>query len=222
MAIRKGKDSATEKKSWFRKIFRVSPFLKRAVMPTLFILLGGLLFNLDRMGNADVTLLKYKNFLPGIVRRFLPGGTAGTGSAIPDQVLDGRIIEVYDGDTATLLTKDNLKYKIRFFGIDAPEAAQDFGDKSRDALREKILGKDVTVKVAAVDPYGRSVGRVFLGGRYINQEMAAEGMAWYYADYAKNEYDLAAAQHEAKQHSRGLWRTESPQPPWEWRRDHKK
>ena len=215
MAIRKGKDSTTGKTSWLRRIFRVPSFIKRTIMPVLLILLGGLLFNLDRMGNADVALLKYKNFLPGIVRRFLPGGTAAQGSAIPDQVLDGRIIEVYDGDTATLLTKDDLKYKIRFFGIDAPEAAQDFGVKSRDALREKILGQDVTVKVAAVDTYGRSVGRVFRGGRYINLEMAAEGMAWYYPDYAKNEYDLAAAQHEAKQHARGLWRTESPQPPWE-------
>ena len=222
MAIRKGKDSTTGKTSWLRRIFRVPSFIKRTIMPVLLILLGGLLFNLDRMGNADVALLKYKNFLPGIVRRFLPGGTAAQGSAIPDQVLDGRIIEVYDGDTATLLTKDDLKYKIRFFGIDAPEAAQDFGVKSRDALREKILGQDVTVKVAAVDTYGRSVGRVFRGGRYINLEMAAEGMAWYYADYAKNEYDLAAAQREAQQHSRGLWHTASPQPPWEWRREHKK
>ena len=202
--------------------FRVPQRLKRTLFALFFIFLGGLLFNLDRMGDTGVMLLKYKRFLPSIVARFLPGGSAGFGSARPEQELNGQIIEVYDGDTATLLTDENLKYRVRFFGIDAPEAAQSFGTDSRDALREKILGKRVTVKVAATDRYGRAVGKVLLGGRYINREMVAEGMAWYYRDYATDEYDLSEAEHAARRERTGLWRSGSPQPPWEWRREHKR
>ena len=196
--------------------------IKRTFFMLFFICLGGLLFNLDRMGDTGLMLLKYKQFLPHYVTRFLPGGSASFGSAQPEQELKGRMIEVYDGDTATLLTDDNLKYRVRFFGIDAPEAAQEFGLSSRDALREKILGKDVSVLVAAADRYGRAVGRVMLGSRYINLEMAAEGMAWYYKDFAANEYDLAQAEAAARAAARGLWKNPSPQPPWEWRREHKK
>ena len=196
--------------------------IKRTFFMLFFICLGGLLFNLDRMGDTGLMLLKYKQFLPHYVTRFLPGGSASFGSAQPEQELKGRIIEVYDGDTATLLTSDNLKYRVRFFGIDAPEAAQTFGTVSSDTLREKILGKEVVVKVAATDRYGRAVGKVMLGGRYINQEMAAEGMAWYYRDYASGETGLADAEERARRQKLGLWQNPSPQPPWEWRRENKK
>ena len=196
--------------------------IKRTFFMLFFILLGGLLFNLDRLGDTGLMLLKYKQFLPHYVTRFLPGGSASFGSARAEQELKGQMIEVYDGDTATLLTPDNVKYRVRFFGIDAPEAAQEFGTVSRDTLREKILGKEVTVKVAATDRYGRAVGKIMLGGRYINQEMAAEGMAWYYKDYAAGEYGLADAEEQARRQKLGLWKNPSPQPPWEWRREHKK
>lgn len=202
--------------------FGIPRRIKNTSLMLFFILLGGLLFNLDRMGDTGVVLLKYKQFLPHYATRFLPGGTASFGSAQPEQEIRGRIIEVHDGDTATLLTADNVKYRVRFFGIDAPEAAQTFGIDSRDVLRDKILGKEVTVRVAATDRYGRAVGKVMLGGRYINREMAAEGMAWYYRDFAAGEYDLAEAEREARRERRGLWRGSAPQPPWEWRREHKR
>ena len=203
-------------------LFGIPSRIKRTFFMLFFILLGGLLFNLDRLGDTGVMLLKYKQFLPHYVTRFLPGGGASFGSALPQQELNGKIIEVYDGDTATLLTADNVKYRVRFFGIDAPEAAQKFGIDSRDALRDKILGKEVVVRVAATDRYGRAVGKVLLGGRYINREMAEEGMAWYYRDYAVGEYDLDEAESNARRSRRGLWKDPAPQPPWEWRREHKK
>ena len=199
--------------------------LKKSLLVILLLLLGGILFNLDRLGNTGVNLLKYKDYLPGFIVKFLPGGSAEYGSAVPDQVMDGQVIEIYDGDTLTLLTTDakgmEKKYKVRFFGIDAPEAAQDYGVEARDALREKILGKNVRVTVISVDRYGRSVGKVMLGGRYINLEMVAEGNAWYYADYAANEYDLANAEKDARLRRLGLWKENSPQKPWLYRKENK-
>ena len=197
--------------------------IKRMVSILFFVLLGGLLFNLDRAGDFGIMLLKYKNWLPRSVVSFLPGGNAGDGAAVPDEKIAGRVIEVYDGDTATVLAEAaNRKYKVRFFGIDAPEAAQNGGIASRDALRDKILGKNVVVKVVSVDNYRRAVGKVMLGGRYINLEMVAEGHAWYYRDYAQREYDLASAEAEARTGRAGLWRDSAPQPPWEYRRKFKK
>ena len=197
--------------------------LKRTLFALFFILLGGVLFNLDRMGGTGITLLlKYKQYLPRTVTRFLPGGSAQEGRAVAKQQLSGRIVEVYDGDTATLLTPDNVKYKVRFYGIDAPEAKQEGGIGSRDALREKILGREVTVSVAATDRYGRAVGKVMLGDRCVNREMVAEGHAWYYKDYAPDEREFAQAEQNARQNKLGIWRTASPQPPWEWRKENKK
>ena len=183
-----------------------------------FILVGGLLFNLDRMGDFGIMLLKYKSLLPSPLPRFLPGGTAEQARAVPLQELSGKIIEVHDGDTATLLDGENKKYRIRFYGIDAPESKQSFGRTSGNALRNKILGKNVEVKVVNIDNYGRAVGKVFSDDRYINLEMVNDGMAWYYANYARDEKELAAAEHYARGRKAGLWKENDSEPPWNWRR----
>lgn len=188
----------------------------RLVGIVLLVLLGGVLFNLDRMDHVGVEILKYKGFLPKPVRIFLPGGRASDATAGAHEEIFGTMIEVYDGDTATLLAGEK-KYKIRFYGIDAPEAAQTFGIQSRDALREKILGKELRVFAVNSDPYGRTVGKVFLGERYINREMVRDGMAWHYANYARRDYDLAEAQLTAQAQRRGLWNEDRPTPPWEYR-----
>ncbi len=191
--------------------------LLKSLGAVLLILLGGVLFNLDRLDSVSIELLKHKQLIPKPFRSFLPGESVPEGRPEGGEVISGRIIEVYDGDTATLLTRDK-RYRIRFYGIDAPEKDQRYGIESRDALREKILGRDVEVIVVSVDLYGRSVGRIKLGGRDINREMIAEGMAWYYEDYARDDYQLADAQQEARDRHLGLWIDNEPQPPWEYRR----
>ena len=223
MAVRKKSNAPKEKE--VTKNGLVSRFagrIKRVFIPLLCFLLGGIVFNLDRSGELGITLLKYRNYIPSPFSRFLPGSNAREGAAVPDQIISGKVIEAYDGDTITVFQEAaNSKFKVRFFGVDAPEAAQQYGTVSRDALREKILGKNVTVKVVSIDRYGRCVGRVMLGARYINLEMVSEGHAWYYPDYARNEYDLASGEREAKINKYGLWQYKSPQPPWEYRQNNK-
>lgn len=194
---------------------------KHTFLVVLLICAGGFLFNIDRMGDFGIILLQHKEFMPSFVQKFLPGGTAVFGTAVPHTELTGKIIEVYDGDTVTLLTRDNKKYRVRFYAIDAPEAAQDYGKDSRNALREKILGKEVTVTVAAVDRYQRVVGSVKLGGRNINLEMVKEGNAWYYSEYAPRRYEFSEAEWRAKRAKAGLWKTDNPEPPWKWRQKNK-
>lgn len=211
----KSEKSRGSKRSWFRNIFRNILFV-------FVFLLGGLVFNLDRAGDFGIALLRVKNVIPAPFSRWLPGGSAKAGAAVPEQVLEGRVIEVKDGDTVVVFNEaENEKFTIRFFGIDAPEKAMAFGGKSTDALRKKTLGETVSVKVVNTDVYGRAVGKVMLGARYINLEMVADGFAWFYPEYAAHEYDLAAAEKEARLSRRGLWQDKNPTPPWEYRKSKK-
>jgi endonuclease YncB( thermonuclease family) len=45
--------------------------------------------------------------------------------------LQGKVVHVADGDTITVLDTNNTQHKIRLQGIDAPEKAQAFGQKSK-------------------------------------------------------------------------------------------
>ena len=41
--------------------------------------------------------------------------------------IEGKVVNVADGDTITVLVNNNTQYKIRLQGIDAPEKAQPYG-----------------------------------------------------------------------------------------------
>ena len=94
-----------------------------------------------------------------------------------------KVVGVHDGDTITGLDEDQKQFKIRLDAIDAPELGMAFGQASRKALSEKVLGKMVEVIVKTKDRYGRTVGHVLLDKRDMNLEMLEEGMAWHYAHY---------------------------------------
>lgn len=102
-----------------------------------------------------------------------------------------KVISVYDGDTITLevnLGFDIIKTeKIRLYGINAPElrgAEREDGLKSRDALRKKILNKEVRLETLPKDKkgkYGRTIGTIWLGDENINNWMVQND----YAEYKK-------------------------------------
>ncbi|MBE6357196.1 MAG: hypothetical protein E7058_08820 [Lentisphaerae bacterium] len=220
MAIRK-KTSADEQGKKISKWVLGKVFKKSLTVITL-ILLGGMIFNLDRMGSTGTLLSEYREYLPSFITRFFPEKNIPEGKSAPEDNLEGTVISVYDGDTMTFTAEKNgelQKFKVRFFGIDAPEASQEYGVASRDALREKILNKKVNVSVVSVDRYGRSVGKVYCADNYINLQMVTEGNAWYYPDYAAHEQDLERAQKEAQGAKRGLWKNPEAQPPWMYRKE---
>ncbi|MBP9803596.1 MAG: thermonuclease family protein [Candidatus Accumulibacter sp.] len=65
----------------------------------------------------------------------------------------------------------------------APEKAQAFGTKSRQALAAAVFKQPVTVRTNGLDRYGRTIGTILVDGRSINRMMVAEGMAWAYRRY---------------------------------------
>ena len=54
------------------------------------------------------------------------------------------------------------QHRIRLGGIDAPEKAQPFGEKSKQNLSRLVFGKDVRVEWEKRDRYERIVGKVWV------------------------------------------------------------
>jgi micrococcal nuclease len=142
--------------------------------------------------------------------------------------MQGDVIAVNDGDTLTLKLDDNLQYKIRLMGIDAPESSQPWGEVSREVLRGLVLNKQVFVAVTAEDRYGRRVAWVYPGeipayehppkwAGSINGFMLGAGLAWHYKSYDTDEL-AARIETRARSIRIGLWSEEHPEPPWDYRR----
>jgi endonuclease YncB( thermonuclease family) len=142
------------------------------------------------------------------------------------RTIEGVVRAVYDGDTILLATRESSRLKIRLYGVDAPETAkpdqpgQPFGEAARRVLLSKIMGKTVSAEIVDVDQYQRAVAVIRYGGRDINLEMVAEGMAWAYRQFLQRPYasEYLDAEDRARARRAGLWRDVNPQPPWEFRR----
>lgn len=134
---------------------------------------------------------------------------------LPENARWERVDRIVDGDTIVL--KDRTR--IRLHGIDAPEKDQPYGSESTAAL-EEMVEHSVYVLEVDVDRYGRVVGQLYHSGEGydINASLVCAGFAWWYERYAPNSKTLKDCHSEAQQTSSGLWRSESPLPPWEWRR----
>ena len=135
------------------------------------------------------------------------------------------MVGVSDGDTVTVLDVDNKPHKIRLSGIDAPEKEQAYGQKSKESLSELVFGKSVDVEWRKQDRYGRTVGKIMLGGVDICLEQLKRGMAWHYKQYqqeqtAQDRLSYAESETLARSMGTGLWQDASPVEPSAFR--HKK
>ncbi len=97
------------------------------------------------------------------------------------------VVKVYDGDTITVDFDLGFgivlkKQTIRLLGINTPEVRgkeKASGIISRDALRQRILGKQVVIKTSKdkKGKYGRWLGEVFMADENINKWLISEGYA---------------------------------------------
>jgi endonuclease YncB( thermonuclease family) len=129
------------------------------------------------------------------------------------------VVAISDGDTFTLLDAGSQQVKVRLYGIDCPEKAQDYGTVARQGLSNLIFGQKVRIDKKDVDRYGRTVAIVYNEkGINVNEELLREGLAWHYTQYDKNPvWDNLEG--EAKRKQRGLWAQAHPTPPWLWRKE---
>lgn len=137
-------------------------------------------------------------------------------------VIEGKVINVHDGDTITVLDPYNEKFHIRLQGIDAPELKQSFGPVSQQNLSRLVLGKQVEIYWTKVDKYRRTVGTIMLDGHDVNIEQVKAGLAWHFKKYADEQpaadrITYAAAEQSARAAILGLWQEQNPTMPGEWR-----
>lgn len=140
----------------------------------------------------------------------IPGSLWTTASRA--ETFNAKVIAVLDGDTVLVARSGKRPAKVRLAGIDAPEKAQPFGARSRQALVELVLGHEVRVDTVATDKYGRWVAQLTWDGHSVNQQQVRSGMAWEYS-YFHRDREYTALQHEAQQAGRGLWAQSDPVPP---------
>jgi micrococcal nuclease len=144
-----------------------------------------------------------------------------TGAKIIENI-QGKVVGVSDGDTITILTKDNVQIKVRLEGIDCPEKKQAFGQKAKQFTSDLAFGKFVTFKKTGQDRYGRSLGYIILpDNKNLNKEILKTGFAWHFKKYNKDT-ELANLEIQARRGKRGLWSDPNPMAPWDFRKAAKK
>jgi endonuclease YncB( thermonuclease family) len=142
----------------------------------------------------------------------IPAPTGGALAGVP---------RVVDGDSLEL-----AGHRIRLFGIDAPESAQDCGDsrgrryacgrEARNALSDAIGGQRVTCTPVG-ESYDRDVALCMANGRDLSDAMVRSGHALELRRFSNGRY--AEAEREARNARRGLWAGDFERPS-EWRQSH--
>jgi micrococcal nuclease len=97
-------------------------------------------------------------------------------AAAPAQT--GVVTRVVDGDSVWVRPASAKPIAVRLAGIDAPELCQPWGPEARDALRDRVLGREVTLQPRGHDSYGRLLATLLLDGRVVNSQQVEDGNAW--------------------------------------------
>lgn len=97
-------------------------------------------------------------------------------------------VEVGDGDTVVIRWDDDDRERVRILGIDTPEVAhprygmpfdQPFGQRARAFARGVFAVADRVelIRAAETDPYGRTLGYLFVNGRNYSVLAIEAGLA---------------------------------------------
>jgi micrococcal nuclease len=132
-----------------------------------------------------------------------------------------RVYKLADGDSFEGRA-DGANYRVRLYGIDAPERGQDFYRKSKDRLGELCAEGLVTIKPRNKDSFGRLVADAYsASGKHINAVMVEEGLAWHFTRYS-NSPELAGLEQQARARGIGIWSMQNPVAPWNYREEHRR
>lgn len=157
-------------------------------------------------------------------------------AAFAQTTLNGRVVDIADGDTITVLDGRGTQHRIRIAGIDAPERGQPGGHRSKESLAALVYEQPVRVEWQRRDRNGTLVGKVWVASPESRCRGEPDcpptldaglaqitiGRAWWSADdpdeqSAEDRRRYEFAEQEARARKAGLWRDGSAVPPWQWR-----
>jgi len=127
-----------------------------------------------------------------------------------DDKTSGRFVRSLDGDTIDIAV-GNLRYPVRFDGIDSPESSQKLGQDAHQYLNSLIdQNGPIKVRRGPNDRHGRMTGQIYSGDKNLNVEMVRAGYAKVYRDYLKVvpedvKKQLLEAEEQAKTSGIGIW-----------------
>ena len=137
-------------------------------------------------------------------------------------------MRVVDRDTL-IVAKGWSQTMIRLDSIDCPEDGQHWGDIAAFGLIKLVGGRRGVLEEHGLDSYGRTLATIYVrhanGEEWlnVNERMVTIGHAWvmrrFYDHLPKDrQAKLNRLEAWAKSKKVGLWSTENPIPPWQWRK----
>jgi endonuclease YncB( thermonuclease family) len=91
-------------------------------------------------------------------------------SALPVLACAGERCSAIDGDTLRC-----GRERVRVEGINAPELKAPGGQQARQRLQQRLQAGEIVIERRGRDKYGRTLGRLFVGGKRITQSDLAPG-----------------------------------------------
>ena len=132
----------------------------------------------------------------------------------------GVVTHVSDGDTVFVRpASGGAPVKIRVDGLDAPEICQAYGQSSRQALHNRVMGQAVSVMARSRDDYGRMLARIRWQQADVGEWMVRQGHAWSYR-YRRDAGPYAAQEAQARAARRGLFAEAGALEPRDFRKRH--
>ena len=139
------------------------------------------------------------------------------------------VISVRDGDTV-IVAKGWRQIVIRLDSIDCPEDGQLWGDIAAFGLIKQIGGKTIRLEEHGLDPHGRTLATIYVWHlskrEWLNviERKVTLGHAWVMRRFYDHlppdrQNKLDRLENWSRSRKVGLWRTENPIPPWQWRRN---
>ncbi len=136
------------------------------------------------------------------------------------------VVKITDGDTIRVSCQGKID-RIRFCGIDSPEAAkrgksaQPFSKEAKNLVKQLLSGGKVEITPLGRDRYGRTIGELFVGKTFINAEVVKAGYAYEYKAYSKtcpHKIEISNAEAIAQRNKVGIWDGGNYQFPWDFRK----
>ncbi len=119
---------------------------------------------------------------------------------------DEIVVKVKDGDSIVL--SDGRE--VRYIGIDCPEFGDPFFEEAKEFNRNLVFNKKVRIEldIEEQDKYKRTLAYVYVDGKFINEELVKNGLAYAASVTPNTKYIhvFTSAQDYARKNRLGLWK----------------